>query len=238
MPSNTFDAKIQVPATDPKLLDLLDLVKKDIFLSMYCHAIATITDFDPATQTASATMVYKKTFVARQVDGTYTPQLRDYPPLTGCPVIFPGGVDSYLTFPDVVGSTAWVMFNDRDLDNWYANTGAQLASSRLHSFSDAVLLLQPRSRDKALANFDSDRAVLGKGNAMVGVGKDNELIKIANEAYTLNGLLQDLITAIKAITVSPGSFSAGGDPVLGSSGTPANAATFTTIADQLSDLLE
>lgn len=232
------DTNLQVPATEAQITDLLDLRKKDLLLSLFCHGIATITSFDPVTQTADATMTYTKGFSVQNPDGTLTLQQRTYPPLTGCPVIFLGGVDSFLTFPDVVGATCHVHFNDRDLENWLTDQGTALASSRLHSFSDPVLLVGLRSNGKAIKNFDTDRVLLKKGNAEVGVGLNNELVRVANELYTLNQLLQQLITAIQGITVLPGSFSNSAGPVVGVSGGPVNSATFTTIANKLNQLLE
>ena len=238
MNNGTFPTNVQVPLTEPQLSDLLDLWKKDTFLSLMCHGVATITAFDPTTQTATATMNYAKTFLVKQADGSYAGQLRPYPPLSGCPVIFLGGVESYLTFPDVVGVECQVLFNDRDLDNWFTNNGQSLSSSRLHSFSDATLLVGMRSKKNVIANFDTDRILLKKGNAVVGVGMNNELVKIANELYTLNGLLQQLITAVQGITVGPGTFSNSGGSVAGSSGKPLNSTAFTTIANKLNNLLE
>jgi hypothetical protein len=226
---SAYKTNLQFPATEPTLNDLLDLRKKDVFLSLFCHAIAVVTKFDPTTQTASATMTYQKTFTSRQADGTYVAVQRDYPSLIGCPVIFLGGANSYLTFPDVVGAECFVLFNDRDIENWVTNNGAVLASSRLHSFSDAILIAGLRSNKNAIANFDTNRILLKKGNAKVGIGMSNELVLVGNELYTLNQLLQQLISAIQLITVT-GSF--------GTSSVPVNAATFATIAGKLSQLLE
>jgi hypothetical protein len=64
---------------------------------------------------------------------------------------------------------------------------------------------------------------------MVGVSEDK--VKIANELYTLNELLQDLIDQIKLLTVT---CAAPGNP----SSVPINVAAFTAIAAQIEDLLE
>ena len=229
MTQSTYPTNLQVPKTEPSLSDLLSLHKKDIFLSMFCHGVATVVSFDPVTQKANATMNYTKEFVSRQADGTYLAVQRPYPPLSDCPVVFLGGVDSYLSFPDIVGSECLVLFNDRDLDNWFVNEGTVLNSSRLHSFSDAILIVGLRSNNKAIKNFDADRVLLKKGNAEIGVGLNNELVRVANEMHTLNGLLQQLITAIQSITVPTPS---------GPSGTPINSAAFSTVASNLNQLLE
>jgi hypothetical protein len=224
---------LQIPVTAGQLTDLLDLRKKDILLSLFCHAIATVTSFDPVTQTASATMAYQKTFQSRQANGTYMAVQRDYPPLTGCPVIFLGGVDSYLTFPDVVGADCFVYFNDRDIENWVTNNGAVLASSRLHSFSDAVLIVGLRSNQKAIANFDTQRILLKEGNAEVGIGLNNELVRVANELYTLNGLLQQLINAVSGLSIDVAGIGLAQGTVDMTSKT-----TLTTLAGKFNNLLE
>ena len=230
--NNTFPTNLQFPKTAPALGDLLDLRKKDVLLSLFCHGIATITSFDPVTQTASADMVYAKTFVQRQADGSYIGIQRPYPPLSDCPVIFLGGKDSYLNFPDVVGSDCLVHFNDRDIDNWLVDEGQVLNSSRLHSFSDPILVVGIRSHQKAIQDFDLNRVVLKKGNAEIRVGLNNELIRIANEQYTLNGLLQQLISELQSLSV------AGVSTGLGVSGPPLNAPAIAAIGAQLNQLLE
>jgi hypothetical protein len=245
--SGTYPTNLQLPATQVELQDLLDLVKKNIFLSLMCHGVATIVSFDPVTQTASATMNYKKTFVVRQTDGSYVGQQRDYPPLTGCPVVFLGDQAAYLSFPVNPGDECMVLFNDRDIDNWFVNnSNPQLASSRLHSFSDAILLIGMRSKAKAIANFDMDRILLKKGNANIGVGKNNELVLIGNEQYTLNQLLAQLVSQVKSLVSQTASISVSGViPGGGVSGIPLNAAAIdaisselTTTANQLGQLLE
>jgi hypothetical protein len=244
--NSTFPTDLQFPATVPTLTDLLDLHKKEIFLGMFCHGLATIVSFDPVAQTASATMNYSKTFVERQADGSYIGIQRPYPPLASCPVVFLGDQTSYMSFPVNPGDECLVLFNDRDIDNWFVNEGQVLNSSRLHSFSDAILLIGVRSKAKAIANFDMDRILLKKGNANIGVGKNNELVLIGNEQYTLNQLLAQLVSQVKSLVSQTASISVSGVITGGGvSGPPLNAAAIdaisselTTTANQLGQLLE
>lgn len=235
----------QVP-NEPTLNDLLDLMKKQISLALSAHHVATIQSFDASKQTATATINYKKTYFEKDtVTGVYSPVSVDYPILIDCPVICLGGGLSSLTFPITAGDECLVLFNDRDIDNWFqGSSNGPVASSRLHSFADGIILVGVRSLAKVLTSYDSTRAVLKNNQALVGVGSTH--IKIANNSTTLNTLLQslitnlgDLTTAIEALTVT--GVSTGG----GTSGPPANIADFvligtalTTLGTQIAGLLE
>lgn len=223
----------QLPA-DPLLKDVLNQFKKDIFLSLNCHHIGTIQSFDPEDQTATVTINYKKTFSQRKPGGVYVQQLRDYPPLIDCPVIVLGGGPTSLTFPIQEGDECIVLFNDRDLDTWFSgDSNSGNATVRQHSLADAVVLVGLRSVNSSLEEYDEDRAVLQNGSTKVAIGPS--LIEISNQLYTLNELLQELVTDVNnlvsqtaAITVTAVT------PGLGVSGPPLNAAAITAVGAQLS----
>lgn len=217
---------------DPSLKDLLDLLSKQIMLNLSCHHIGTVQSFDATKQTASATINYKKTYFQFNAStGLYDPVLIDYPILVDCPVVVLGGTNAALTFPITTGDECLVLFNDRDLDKWFqGGTGASVATPRLHSFSDGIILVGLRSLPKVLTNYDSSRAVLRNGSTLVGVGPS--LVKIANDTTTLNTLLQNLITTIKAITTTN---AVPGSPCAISA---ASQAALAVIATQIEGLLE
>lgn len=217
---------------DPDLRDLMDLVTKEIMLSLNCHTIATIKSFDPLTQTVKATVNYSKTFYRKNPKTqTYVPVQVNYPPLVKCPIYVLGdGADCALTFPIKEGATCSLLFQDRDISAWFASGQVgTLPSNAMHSFSDAIALIGVRPLTNPVSNYDTTRAVLKQGTTMVGVGADK--VKIANALFTLNGLLQNLITQVEAITVT---CTAPGTP----SGPPLNAAAIAAIAAQLEELLE
>jgi hypothetical protein len=224
----------QAPA-EPQLKDVLDQLRKNIFLSLNCHHIGTIQSFDPAKQTATATINYKKTIYRLGSDGIYVPVLFDYPILTDCPVQIVGGGNAALTMPITAGDECLISFNDRDLDNWFQGAnGAPVASTRQHHFADAIIFVGINSMANVLSAYDPIRAVLRNGDAMVGVG--TSLVKIANSDFTLNGILQDIMTqlgdlctAIQALTVT---CATPGNP----SSPPINSAQFATISSALSGL--
>ncbi len=217
--------------SDPSLKDVLDLWKKDIFLSMNCHAIGTIQSFDSSKQTAKITINYKKTFFDRDASGVYNPVLVDYPILLDCPVVIMQGGDCALTFPIASGDTCLVLFNDRDIDNWF--TSGQVGpvnTPRLHSFADGMAIIGLNSLNNSLEDYDATRVVLKNGTTFVGISPT--LIKIANDLTTLNTALQHLCTAIEGIVTT--------NCVVGSPVTlnPASILAIQNAATELGTLLE
>lgn len=189
-------ATITRPVPNPKLADLLDSLKKDIFLSMNCHALATIQSFDPDEQTVSATINYTRTQIRANGDGTYSNHEIKYSIIVDAPAIALGGGSSALTFPIVQGDQALIFFNDRDMDNWVqggrtSNVGP-VATPRLHSFSDAIALVGLNK----ISGYDPIRAVLrnGEGPAQVAIGP--ELIEISNDVTSLFDILDETLTAL------------------------------------------
>lgn len=216
--------------TDPTLADVLNALKKDIKLEINCHAIGTVEEFNSSDQTITAKIVYKQTYMERQNSGTYIPVAKDYPLLVDCPMLNLYGGNGGLTMPIQKGDTCLILFNDRDMDNWFGGgNNSPPQTSRLHSFSDGIALVGIRSLQSKLASYDAARVVLYKGDTKVALGTK---VNVQNASENLATILQDLINAIKAITVT--GVTSGGS----SSGPPANVATFTAIATRLQGLLE
>ncbi len=144
-----------VPGT-PELGDLLVAHKKDIFLSMNCHHVGTVQSFNSTLQTAKVTINYKKTYFQPNAQGVVMPLLRDYPVIVDAPVVFLGGGAMSMTFPVAQGDECLVLFNDRDIDNWFAGSNSSPnATPRLHAFADAIILVGIRSRPKVLTGFSA-----------------------------------------------------------------------------------
>lgn len=204
MANSPLQPKVNKQSATPSLADTFNLKALELKLAINCHAIATIQSFDPASQTVTATVNYKKTSFNLVKDATtgvstYQSVLVNYPVLVDCPAIVLSGGNSSLTLPITKGDECLILFNDRDIDNWFSGAAPTgVATGRLHSFADGIALVGLHSTNKFLTNYDMDRAVLRKGNAMVGVGKNNELVKIANEVTTLKTVINGLIDVIKA----------------------------------------
>lgn len=232
--------------TNPSMRDLFNLHTKEIMLSLNSHAIATVQSFDPDQQTITATVNYKKSFEQQSTDGIYSTVLIDYPILLDVPLIMLGGGNASLTFPtsSIVGAECVILFNDRDIDNWF-QTGqvGPVASGRTHSFSDGLALVGVRSIANSIDDYDTTRVKLALGAYMVGISASH--IKIANATDSLGPILQSLITAINslitataAITVTPGSLVGPSSPPLNAAAITAVTATLTTIATKITGLLE
>lgn len=228
LPKPTFNYQ----KVDYNLKDLLDLFGSNLLMNMNCHAIGTVQSFNSTNQTVTATINYTKIFLVPDPSAPatdpipkYIQQPQNYPILIDCPIVILGGGSSQLTFPISQGDECLVLFNDRDIDNWFA-TGqvAPPATGRMHSFSDGVVLVGLRSTARSIPSYDTTRALLSNGTTLLGVGANKILLNNA-AGNSLNSILQTMITGILALT-------AGGNPVVDVSGDVATAAS------QLAALLE
>lgn len=220
---------------DVSLKDLLDLHKQDIFLSLNCHAIATIKSFDATNQSVRASINYLKSNVrADQQTGIYGIINEAYPLLIDCPAIIMQGGGAALTFPIEAGDTCLILFNDRDMDTWASSGQLQETNTaRLHSFSDAIALVGLRSFNNPLPAYDQTRAVLKYNNAMVGVGFQDK-VKVANTSASLNDLLQQLVSNVNDLVTATANLTVlcagAGNP----SSVPINQVNIIAVATELS----
>lgn len=225
---------------EPTLSDLLNLVKKEIFLDLNCHHVGTIQSFNATNQTVYATVNYTKTFFQlNTATGLYQPIQVNYPTLVNCPLIMLGGGNAHMTFPITKGDECLLLFNDRDIDNWFTSGSSTQANatSRLHAFTDAFALVGVKSTPNILSAYDTTRAIISDGTISVGINPSTHKATIKSATTSLNTVLQNILTQLEnlatacaAITVS-GVLSGGA-----TSGPPANAASFTTISSQLTSL--
>lgn len=183
---------------NPSLADILIEHKRDIFLSLNCHAIATIKEFNAAKQTVKATIAYRK-LIAISEKGVPKEKLEPYPTLVDCPVIVLGGGGFHLTFPIKEGDKCLILFNDRDMDNWIAGSfDSAPPTDRAHSFADGIALVGLNK----VADFDTTRASLSHGGGGKVEVTNTDLINIANDAETLKALMQDLISAVNDLVTA------------------------------------
>lgn len=205
---------------EPSLSDLLDMLKLEIFRDLNCHHVATVQSFNAANQTVYATVNYTKTFFKlNENTGAYNPYQVNYPLMIDCPLIVLGGGTTNLTFPIAQGDECLLLFNDRDIDNWFqSGQVGPVATPRLHAFPDAFALVGVNSTGNVISSYDGIRALLTNGVVKVGINPQSNKVTIQNAVTTLNAALQKLVTGILGMT-------AGGNPMVDVTGNVAAAAT-------------
>lgn len=209
---------------NPELMDVLDAHKKDIGLSLNCHALATIQSFDAATQTCRATINYTKTVSQTAPNGKVISVPKPYPILVNVPIISLFGGVAGVTFPIKKGDTCVILFNDRDIDNWFisGDTNAETVTKRTHSLSDGLALVGVRSKKNALSNYDTSNLVLFHGANKITVSESNiviekgpvkitvgDKVKIENATGSLLPILNELVVDLLSLpssynTTTPG----------------------------------
>jgi hypothetical protein len=196
-----FNLPIATTPTKAGLADLLNLLKREIALEMNCHHLGTVQTFDEDTQTASVTINYQRTvFQTDPTTRTTRAVLFDYPVLQDVPVQFLFGGAGGLTVPVLKGDPCLVLFNDRDMDNWFegALTGP-VATPRTHHLSDGLVVVGFRNRQIPIENFNPDRPNLRNFSGDTGVDVGESKVRVYNPDHTLNEVLQELVNDVKTL---------------------------------------
>ena len=174
----------------PNLRSLLDAFKQEVFFDLNCHAVGVVAAFNATLQTASVQLS-----IPRVVKGRVIP----YPLLTDCPVFVPGGGGAAVTLPIAAGDTCLVLFNDRDIDNWFTTGNSTPPNSaRMHSLSDGLVLVGVRNKSNPLTGYSTTDAQLRCGGGAVGVGP-NSKVDIHSSAGSLLDALNGTITSLDAL---------------------------------------
>ena len=186
---------------DPSLAELMNQVRAEIFYSFNCHQIGRIVSFDTATQSASVQLA-----VLRMIpDPSKNPPVyitKTYPVLVQVPVFIATGGTGHLTFPITAGDPCLVLFNDRDIDNWWStgNTAAP-NTTRAHDLSDGLALVGFRNKANPIANFNTTAAELAYAGGKI---KINDKLAISGSTGDLKTLLNDIKLALPALDSKTG----------------------------------
>lgn len=209
------------PQSQVQIRDVLDRTKDDVFYNLNCVQVGSIVSYDPAKNTASLQIGMK-----RQLPNN---EIIDYPVLQDCPVFFLSGGQSYMSMPIQVGDSCLILFNDRDIDTWWATGESNVPNTpRAHSLSDAICLVGVRNQSdrvtlktnaieingadkKILINTDIANISINSGLGLVGIKNDATNLKLVLDALfdqlsgTLTTWLQtSLITTLQSLTVQNG----------------------------------
>ena len=165
----------------PDLDDVLAELKNDIFANINCVQIGKIEKVND-NQTVEILLQVK-----RRVNGDVT---KDYPLLVDCPYIVLSGGNTYLDMPIEKGDKCIILFNDRNIDNWWSTENVkEPADRRKHNLSDGM----------ALIGIGSDVNFFDLSGDAIGLRAKDKKIRLDNDVETLKTLMDDLINAVVAI---------------------------------------
>lgn len=180
---------------DPDLSDLLNERIRQALLTLNCVNVGIIQSFDAAKQTATVSIAYKRSFFDMDASGKTTQRLVNYPALLDVPVVVMSGGAGRVTFPIASGDECLVLFNDRDIDNWFkSGQVGPVASLRLHSMADGFAIVGVRSLARSIQGYDTTRTRLQQGNAYWAT--NGTKLKAANATVDLGDALTQLSQAL------------------------------------------
>ena len=208
----------------PDMPTLLSRRERALLSRLNCTQLGTIVSFDPAKQTASISINFKRVLV-RQPGvagvGPVSDIYIDYPVLVNCPVVFLFGGGGSLTMPITEGDTCLVFFADRDIDGWFASgQDGPPNSDRLHDLADGIALVGIRSALSPLEDYPTTMVRLAHGNAVaelddqskarLALGEDAEVsvedkILVRVGVQTLKDALTSFVNAVIAAVMTDGS---------------------------------
>lgn len=123
--------------------DVLEELKNEIFAYINCIQIARVESYDKDEQKIEAQIMVKRVKEGGEIIA--------YPLCVDVPVIVLQGNGGYIEFPIVKGDQCLLLFNDRDIDNWWtANNETEPPTKRKHNLSDAFALVGINPKVKVL----------------------------------------------------------------------------------------
>lgn len=184
--------------------EVIDAERREIYTALPGRVKA----FDPATQRATIEVLHKPRFNGRPVD---------MPDLVEVPVVMPRGGGFAFTFPLKAGDGVQVMFQSRDMSEFYERGEREQAFTlRTADLSDAVAIpgLEPAPRVLGSYNPDSFELRSEDGETKIEITADGkialesageELVSILDEfmavmeTHTNEGLEHDQAGAVAAL---------------------------------------
>jgi len=215
----------------PKLESVLKQRQEKSFVHLNCHRIGEVQSFDKTNQTAVVRIVDKRVNID-SITGNLT--YSDYAPLTDVPVFTPisqqkNGKKKGIEFPINTGDSCLLLFNDRDMENWFTTGQIQPPlTSRSHQMTDAIAIVGLHNESNKVSNYDNEAVSLYYEDSEIKSGKTSSsmkhkttqiiaeetkasitvgssvfnidsLFKIENSALSLKTLISDLADLLKTL---------------------------------------
>jgi hypothetical protein len=143
--------------------DTFELLKEDVLNNINCIKIGIIESFNAANQTATIKVVHKRLI---STDFYENKTWQDYPILLDCPCMIFSGGDGSLEMPITKGDECIILFNDRELDNWFESGEiSSFDDERTHALSDGIAIVGIKSLVNSISGYSTDKIRLKyKGN--------------------------------------------------------------------------
>lgn len=178
--------RILGPTTNPQMADLINKAKQDVLYNLNAVQIGTIESYDALKNTATISINFQ-----RQLP---TGDILAYPLLVDCPVFILSGGDADISMPIDSGDQCIILFNDRDIDNWfYSGETSVPSSARAHSLSDGIALVGIRNLKTASPTSQTT----------VRINAGSNKVAIKNSMANMATLMDLLIDTIVNILVGP-----------------------------------
>ena len=185
----------------PELDDLLAESRETVFSTLNSIEIGKLEVVND-DQTVSIQIQVLR----RKADGTTS----KYPLLVDCPYFVLQGGDAYIDMPIKKGDDCLVLFNDRNIDNWWSTGNVAVpADTRKHDLSDGFALVGINREAKALNRDGDAMRMMGPGSnpAFIKFNPDGSmdinapagLNIVANTEITGTLTVSDLIKGAKDI---------------------------------------
>lgn len=154
--------------------DLIDTVMNRVMSNLRVAMPGVIQSFNPD----DVTCVVQPSIMGHDTGSDSNKESNPLQLLTDVPVVFPRGGGCTLTFPVSPGDECLIIFADRCIDFWWQSGGVQEpVSNRMHSLSDAFVIVGPQSQAKKISGISASAAQLrtDDGAAFVEVAAGHDI---------------------------------------------------------------
>jgi hypothetical protein len=191
----------------PELNDILDDFKNEIFRDFNCIKIGAIKSYDKVTASAEVQIKIKE----------WTDYANDksigYPVIQDVPIMVLQGGGSWLEFPIAEGDPCLLLFNDRDIDNWWISGNETTPNSlRKHELSDCLAIVGINPKANALA-LNGKLRLFGGPHKMDFVNDNQGMADLTGQLFSniddlftqITGLISDIssLVTINCVVGSP-----------------------------------
>jgi hypothetical protein len=180
----------------PSLNDVLKMSFMDMFANMNFHRIGKIENFNPATQTATISIMSKKIIVDNFQS---TQKIIDIPVLSDVPVVIGRGQNGGITTPISQGDYVLLAFCDRDISDWQINgIITEPNNTNVNDLSDAIAIPFLYSEASPISSYNNNATEIDyKENSKITLNIDGIKQEVLPDASI------ELTNALASLKINP-----------------------------------